>query len=237
MTHVIHKTFLDLTEDEFKTYTTELIDSYSTSSARKHSVSFLQMVNSKDAVSLRAERTALDLKRIEQRKKQRVLESLLEDHSFDFAKQPTLFQTQAAPSNTELAALLAQDNTEIFIRDRQHVGDLVITGNDVTLDGLSNKGSSRSDDLVNTATVLGSLLINGDNCTAVEVVVIEEHGLAGGAGSAILEWANAKEVDASKVVCFGVKDAFLTGCGSQEEARCLLKLDADSIISSVQEYF
>jgi len=70
-----------------------------------------------------------------------------------------------------------------------------------------------------------------------KVVVIEEHGLAGGAGSAILEWANAKEVDASKVVCFGVKDAFLTACGSQEEARCLLKLDADSIISSVQEYF
>jgi deoxyxylulose-5-phosphate synthase len=70
-----------------------------------------------------------------------------------------------------------------------------------------------------------------------KVAVIEEHGLAGGAGSAILEWANAKGVDASKVICFGAKDAFLTGCGSQEEARCLLKLDVDSIISSVQEYF
>ena len=70
-----------------------------------------------------------------------------------------------------------------------------------------------------------------------KVVVIEEHGLAGGAGSAVLEWANAKRVDVSKVVCFGVKDTFLTACGSQEEARCLLKLDADSIISSVQEYF
>jgi transketolase len=68
-----------------------------------------------------------------------------------------------------------------------------------------------------------------------KLAVIEEHGLAGGAGSAILEWANGKGLEASKVVCFGAKDSFLTACGSQQEARRYLGLDAESIVSSLKE--
>jgi len=62
---------------------------------------------------------------------------------------------------------------------------------------------------------------------------IEEHGLSGGAGSAILEWANHHSVDSSKLSRFGVKDSFLTGCGSQAEAREMLGLDCKGIFDEI----
>jgi transketolase len=72
------------------------------------------------------------------------------------------------------------------------------------------------------------------NCQ--RIAVIEEHGLAGGAGSAILEWANERNLDASKVSRFGVKDAFLTGYGNQSEARRLLGLDGEAIFDALKGY-
>jgi transketolase len=116
------------------------------------------------------------------------------------------------------------------------VGNMLSVANEVSA-GLKQAGISTSLVSLHTIKPLDDDLLAQLFFDCNKVAVIEEHGLAGGAGSAILEWANAKGVDASKVICFGAKDAFLTGCGSQEEARCLLKLDVDSIISSVQEYF
>ena len=56
------------------------------------------------------------------------------------------------------------------------------------------------------------------------VVVLEEHGLIGGAGSAMLEWGHAARVDLRKLLCIGGPDRFLSACGDQEEARILLGL-------------
>lgn len=67
------------------------------------------------------------------------------------------------------------------------------------------------------------------------IAVIEEHGLAGGAGSAILEWANARQLDSSKVSRFGTEDAFLTGYGDQKNARRRLGLEGELIADRLKE--
>ena len=163
MSHAIFSTFQKLDEAAFTTYANDLLDSYHTSGERKQAVSYLQMINSVDSVALRAERTALDSKRIAQSKKQKVLETLLAAQNFDFTKQPSLFQAQAALSSAQLDALLTQDNKEIYVRDLARVGDITITGDGVLLDGLSAGGSARTGALTNTATVTGNLIISGDD--------------------------------------------------------------------------
>ncbi|MGZ3252717.1 MAG: transketolase C-terminal domain-containing protein, partial [Burkholderiaceae bacterium] len=65
------------------------------------------------------------------------------------------------------------------------------------------------------------------------VIVMEEHGLIGGAGSAVLEWGNAKRVDLNKLICVAGPDRFLSGCGEQEEARELLGLTAEHVTHQI----
>ena len=67
------------------------------------------------------------------------------------------------------------------------------------------------------------------------IVVIEEHGLAGGAGSAILEWGNQNKVDLRKLSCFGTPDRFLMSEGNQIQARQSTGLDALSICNKIKK--
>lgn len=67
------------------------------------------------------------------------------------------------------------------------------------------------------------------------VVVLEEHGLTGGAGSAVLEWGNAKRVALDKLICIGAPDRFLSACGDQDQARALYGLVPDKISERVLE--
>ena len=61
------------------------------------------------------------------------------------------------------------------------------------------------------------------------IAVLEEHGLAGGAGSAVLEWGCSRHLDLGKIRCFGGPDRFLTACGNQQQARDQIGLNAESI--------
>ena len=131
MSHAIHKSFQTLDEADFTTYATALLDSYPTAEQRKQAISYLQMVNSADSVSLRAERTTLDAKRVAQRKKQLSIETILAAAAFDFSKQPALFQTQAALSDAELDTLCSQDDTDIYVRNLARVGDLTISADGI----------------------------------------------------------------------------------------------------------
>lgn len=67
------------------------------------------------------------------------------------------------------------------------------------------------------------------------VVVLEEHGRAAGAGSAVLEWGNAARVDLGKLLCVGGPDRFLSGCGDQDEARVMLGLTANEVTSQIRD--
>jgi transketolase len=65
------------------------------------------------------------------------------------------------------------------------------------------------------------------------IVVVEEHGLIGGAGSAVLEWGNVKRVDMRNLICIGGPDRFLFACGDQKEAREQLGLTAENITDKI----
>lgn len=65
------------------------------------------------------------------------------------------------------------------------------------------------------------------------IVVLEEHALIGGAGSAILEWGNDRNKDLSKVIRFAGPDRFLTGCGNQKQARHLIGLNSEKITQKI----
>ena len=61
------------------------------------------------------------------------------------------------------------------------------------------------------------------------IVIVEEHGLIGGASSAVLEWINQNNFNSNKTLCFGGPDKFLSACGNQTEAREFIGLSVDMI--------
>jgi transketolase len=67
------------------------------------------------------------------------------------------------------------------------------------------------------------------------LVVLEEHGLIGGAGSAVLEWGNVNSADLRKLVRIGGPDRFLSACGDQEQARALFGLTAQQVSRQILE--
>jgi len=65
------------------------------------------------------------------------------------------------------------------------------------------------------------------------IVIIEEHGLIGGVGSSVLEWANENRHNTKNILRFGGPDKFLTGCGNQIEARKLIGLTSKKICNQI----
>ena len=65
------------------------------------------------------------------------------------------------------------------------------------------------------------------------IAIIEEHGLIGGVGSSVLEWANENKFDTKNVLRFGGPDKFLTGCGNQTEARKFIGLTSKKICDRI----
>jgi transketolase len=66
-----------------------------------------------------------------------------------------------------------------------------------------------------------------------KVVVLEEHGLIGGAGSAVLEWGNKEQVDLGKLIRLGGPDRFLAACGDQVEARQKIGFEPIAITTKI----
>ena len=67
-----------------------------------------------------------------------------------------------------------------------------------------------------------------------QVLVVEEHGFTGGAGSAILEWAHRHDRDVRKLKLINTGKEFVTGAGSQANARIRLQLDSNSILKRLK---
>jgi transketolase len=98
---------------------------------------------------------------------------------------------------------------------------------------LQKKGVSTKVVSLHTVKPLDDTLLSQLFAEQKLVVVLEEHGLIGGAGSAVLEWGNAKMADLGKLVCVGGPDRFLSACGNQEEARILLGLTPEKITQKI----
>ena len=162
MSSAIHTSFQELTEEDFGAYADTLVEGHPSSSERKHALSYMQHINSADKAALNTELDTLKTKRLAQRKKQTKIDSLIEQHAFDFSRQSALFTPQVV-TDSQVATLLTQDGQEVYIKGRSMTTDLLISGDNVLLDGQGNEGSARTEALVNTATVTGQLRVSGDN--------------------------------------------------------------------------
>jgi len=96
-------------------------------------------------------------------------------------------------------------------------------------DQLQQKGLSTKVISLHTVKPLDESLLQTLFAEQKLVVVLEEHGLIGGAGSAVLEWGNTNRVDLGKLIRLGGPDRFLFACGDQSEARALLGLTPEQI--------
>jgi transketolase len=108
------------------------------------------------------------------------------------------------------------------------VGNMLATALQSAED-LNQRGVSVQVVSMHTVKPLDDELLDGAFAAKKVVVVLEEHALTGGAGSAVLEWGNAQRVDLRKLLCIGGPDRFLSACGSQRQARALLGLTAADI--------
>lgn len=120
-------------------------------------------------------------------------------------------------------------------------------GNDVALLGVGNALSIAAKceeelfkkkikcDLVSfhTPKPLDKKLLNNLFKSNKLIAIIEEHGLIGGVGSSVLEWANENKLDTKNVLRFGGPDKFLTGCGNQTEARKFIGLTSNKICDRI----
>ena len=120
-------------------------------------------------------------------------------------------------------------------------------GNDVALLGVGNALSIAAKceeelfkkkikcDLVSfhTPKPLDKKLLNNLFKSNKLIAIIEEHGLIGGVGSSVLEWANENKLDTKNVLRFGGPDKFLTGCGNQTEARKFIGLTSKKICDRI----
>ena len=68
-----------------------------------------------------------------------------------------------------------------------------------------------------------------------KIIVAEEHGFAGGAGAAVLEWAYTNNQSVEKLKLINTPKEFIIGAGNQTNARKKLHLDADSIFAIMEE--
>jgi transketolase len=99
------------------------------------------------------------------------------------------------------------------------VGNMADTGKQVA-GKLAEAGFSARVVSLHTVKPLDAELLRNSFASFRAVVVIEEHGLAGGAGSAVAEWLSAQSIRGSaQLLCLGTSDAFIKEAGTQEYAR------------------
>lgn len=135
----------------------------------------------------------------------------------------------APPDFTIGRGITVRDGNDVVILS---VGNMLATALQ-TAGELEEKGVSTQVVSMHTVKPLDDALLNAAFAGKKVVAVLEEHSLTAGAGSAVLEWGNAKRVDLRKLLCVGGPDRFLSSCGSQQQARVLLGLTAADIVPQI----
>jgi transketolase len=100
-------------------------------------------------------------------------------------------------------------------------------------EALEGQGVSTEVVSMHTVKPLDEALLESAFADKKLVVVLEEHALAGGAGSAVLEWGNMRGVDLRKLICIAGPDRFLSACGSQNQARTEIGLTTADVVARV----
>lgn len=164
MPEEVLSSFQELSDAQFKTHTDAIIAGHLSSTERKASIAYIQQVQSSDAAALEAERKILWAKRRENGKKQRQVEKIIESQAFDFSKHAVLFDAPAI-TDSQVATKLTQDNAEVYVVGRTMTANVVISGDNVLLEGSGDERSAREGLLTNTCVITGQIQVSGDNVT------------------------------------------------------------------------
>jgi transketolase len=128
-------------------------------------------------------------------------------------------------------------------------GIVVCEGTDVCFLGMGNaviiaveaaaklreRGVSSSVVSFHTVKPLDDALLAAAMTRFKAVVIVEEHSVIGGLGSAVGEWIVARRLSAAKLLAFGTPDEFLSEAGDQQYARRQFGLTPEAIAGRVLE--
>ena len=145
---VYYSSFLTLSENDLEAYVKTLFDQQNSGVNRRNLVAYLQQTHAKDRDLVKQQQAKLG-------KARSLIDRYSADHSFDFSKLP-LFTTESFVFATQCTVT----NNDIYLTSDQ--GDVDITGNNIHLMGMTNKGSAVLDTLLPERTV-GCLRISAND--------------------------------------------------------------------------
>lgn len=157
----IFTSFQSLTQDDFETHATDLLSKQRTSHRKKRVLTYLQTTNAMDHADIEADRASLRAKIKQNRLKESKIKEYLTDHAFDFTKHSELLSDEPL-SSAELNVLLSEHDSEIFL-NQNYTQNITVTGDDIVLSGIGNQGSARAEELTNSVTITGDIIVNNKN--------------------------------------------------------------------------
>ena len=164
MSNDLHASFSHLDEDAFRTYATDLLEAYPGPVERQRLQAYLQQTCALDKRNNDTELAAVHTKRMRRRQHQNILEDLAVTHAHDFGRSASLF-TEQSSTDTEILALLTNDNAEVYIRNRNITGTVLASGDNIKFAGLGATGSAVGGDLACTCVVTGRIIVSGSDVT------------------------------------------------------------------------
>ena len=161
-TNAIKTTFADMSAADFRVYAEAVVDAYPAAADRQRSQAYLQQIVAQDRVAQDLEQRALTIKKQRRRRHQQIIEDLAVKHAHDFIRAEGLFVDQVK-TDAEILQLLTNDDVEVFIRDRDITGEVLLSGSNVKFQGLGTTGSAVAGTLEHTCTVTGQIKIASDS--------------------------------------------------------------------------
>ena len=156
----VHTSFESLTATEFEAYAKQLVENSKTTGKKREALSYLWSVCSADKKKIDQQLKNAKQDQYTQKQRQDVVQNEIIDHEFDFSLSPELF-TQQSLTDATLENLLQTDNSIIYMKNKSYTGDLVVSANNVIVDG-QGSGEALSE-LSNSANVNGNLVIQSEN--------------------------------------------------------------------------
>ena len=127
MAQATHTSFGALTEAQFKTHAEAVVGSHPTATERKQVLAYLEQVLASDSTAITTDTKSAFARRSLHKRQKTIIDGLHETHTFDPSKVPTVF-TQQSPTDSEIATLMTQDDTDISIGTRTLTTNLAISG-------------------------------------------------------------------------------------------------------------
>jgi transketolase len=99
--------------------------------------------------------------------------------------------------------------------------------------GLRDHGLAATVINMHTIKPLDEAILTDVFARFLHVFTVEEHGIAGGLGGGVAEWAAGQADRGARLVRLGTRDAFMYEAGEQDHAREFFGLSVDQIQESI----